>query len=312
MSSYVRIVTATIERLITYACLAGLFALFYDLAAAAFSAKSEKVAAAMVASFAVALLADRFLRARLAPLWKRWVGHVESWMNASSAEIAAWANECGPASLRSTLIIAAALSLFLELVLIRWESGLFAVFALYKNFTLLSCFCGLGIGYAKARDKQLTLAASLPVTFVLMSVLVLLRYGTGDFGANIFQIVPVREEAAVFFAFDADTGFWTYLFRSLPVYALLALTFLLNALALLPVGQFCGRLMERLPPLESYGYNLLGSLSGVGLLFLLSWAWAGPVIWFALSAAALLFFQLLSRTARKVAAGAAIGGLRAR
>jgi spermidine synthase len=307
LSPYVRIATAIAGRLALYAAFLGLFALFYAVASSFLSTTIEKGVAAMVASFALALIMDRFWRARITLWWTRWLAGVEAWMNASSVEIAAWAHGCQPTSLRYSLIAAAALSLFLELVLIRWESGLFAVFALYKNFTLLSCFCGLGIGYAKAHDKQLTLAASLPVTLVLMVILVFLRYGTGEIGTGLFQIVPVREEAAVFSAFSADTGFWGYLIRSLPVYLLLALTFLLNALALLPVGQLCGRLMQRLPPLESYGYNLLGSLAGVGLLFLLSWAWAGPVIWFALSGAALLFFQLFSRTARKIATGAALG-----
>ena len=42
------------------------------------------------------------------------------------------------------------------------------------------------------------------------------------------------------------------------------------------------------------------------LLFLLSWMWAGPALWFGLSAAALAFFQLASRAARKIAFVSAI------
>ncbi|MGZ5920696.1 MAG: spermine/spermidine synthase domain-containing protein [Rhizomicrobium sp.] len=284
-----------------------MFTLFYAAASGFLSTIMEKAAAAAVASFVIALAVDRLCRARIAILWTQGVARVETWINESSAEIVAWIDACQPTALRFALVAAAGLSLFLELVLIRWESGLFAIFALYKNFTLLSCFCGLGIGYAKAHDRQLTIAASLPMTLALMAIFVFLRYGTGAIGAGMFQVVPVREEVSVFFGFTADTNFWSYLLGSLPVYFLLALTFLLNTLALLPVGQLCGRLMQRIPPLESYGYNLLGSLAGVGLLFLLSWAWAGPVIWFGMAAAVLLFFQLFSRTARKIAAGSAIG-----
>ena len=307
MTSYVRMTAAIAGRLMVYTALAGTFALFYNVAAPFLSPTMQRAAVAAVASFLIAVVVDRLYRARISAAWTRGVARAEALLNGSSAEADAWILACEPTALRISLVAAAGLSLFLELVLIRWESGLFAVFALYKNFTLLSCFCGLGIGYAKAHDKQLTLAASLPMMLALMAIFTFLRYGTGEIGNTLFQVVPVREEVAVFFAFGADTDFWHYVTGSLPVYFLLALTFLLNALVLLPVGQFCGRLMQRLPPLESYGYNLAGSLAGVGLLFLLSWVWAGPVIWFALSAGALLFFQLFSRAARRIAAGAAIG-----
>ena len=45
------------------------------------------------------------------------------------------------------VLVSAALSLFLELTFIRWQSTVFPFFAFYKNFGLLSCFAGLGIGY---------------------------------------------------------------------------------------------------------------------------------------------------------------------
>jgi spermidine synthase len=243
---------------------------------------------------------------RLAILSGHWLAEIESWMDLSSAEIGEWSANASLSTLRTSVIVTAAMTLFMELVLIRWESGIFAVFALYKNFALLSCFCGLGIGYAKARDKQLTLAASLPMLLLLLLMFNLLRYGMGDVGNALFQIVPVREEVSVFSGFPLNTSLAAYFVHSLPVYFLLAMTFVLNTLVLLPVGQFCGRLMQRIPALASYGYNLLGSMAGVGLLFALSWAWAGPAIWFGITAAGLAFFQLVSRAARKIALGSAI------
>jgi hypothetical protein len=39
-------------------------------------------------------------------------------------------------------------SLFLELAVIRWRGELFPIFAFYKNYSLLACFAGLGLGYA--------------------------------------------------------------------------------------------------------------------------------------------------------------------
>jgi spermidine synthase len=304
---YIKIMATTVRLTAFIGLLLGSFAVFHlvyirFLPDPALSVTTSAISM-LVLGLAVAVLAGR----RLEALSARWLAQTDSWMNRCSAEIGEWVDNSPLSALPISVMVTAALSLFLELVLIRWESGIFAVFALYKNFTLLSCFCGLGIGYAKARDKQLTLPASLPMMVLLLLIFGLLRYGMGEIGDTLFQVVPVREEASVFFAFDPNASLASYFLHSLPVWLLLALTFVLNTLVLLPVGQFCGRLMQRLPPLASYGYNLLGSIAGAGLLFALSWAWAGPVIWFGLSAAGLAFFQLVSRSARKLALGSAIG-----
>ena len=280
--------------------LLGSFA-FFDFVYGKLFANTLAILLAATSMFAFGLAAAVIVGNRISALSARWAAGIESWMNSCSAEITEWSDCAQPKMLCVSVIVTAALSLFLELVLIRWEAGIFAVFALYKNFTLLSCFCGLGIGYAKARDRQLTLPASLPMIVVLLLTFSLLRYGIGDLGDTLFQVVPVREEASVFFTFDPKASFAAYFAHSLPVYCLLALTFVLNTLVLLPVGQFCGHLMQRMPPLASYGYNLLGSIAGVSLLFALSWVWAGPVLWFGLTAAGLAFFQLISRSARKAA-----------
>ena len=306
MPSYIKIMASTVRLLAHAAVLLALFAGF-RLIFSPFMYGRIASSAATIAMLMVAIASVAFAGKRIAALSARWTGATEEWMQTSSEQIESWFESLSPKSVRAAVAVTAGLSLFLELVLIRWEAGLFVVFALYKNFTLLSCFCGLGIGYAKARDRHLTLAAALPMVLVLIVTFSFLRYGTGQFGNALFQVVPVREEVSVFFGFDPNAGFATFLARSLPVYCLLVLTFVLNTLVLLPVGQFCGRLMQRMEPLASYGCNLVGSAAGVSLLFVLSWMWAGPALWFGLSAAALAFFQLPSRAARKIAFGSAIG-----
>ena len=306
LSSYTKIMASTGQLLIFAALLLGVFSAFDLLFGQIFADSVWVISSATLSMLAVALTAIVIAGDRLPAFSNRCAAQIESWMNSCSAEIENWINGLSPSHLRTAVIVTAGLSLFLELVLIRWEAGLFVIFALYKNFTLLACFCGLGIGYAKARDRQLTLPAALPMILLLLAVFSFLRYGTGKFGNALFQVVPVREEVSVFFGFDPNASFLTFFMHSLPVYCLLALTFVLNTLVLLPVGQFCGRLMQRMEPLASYGYNLLGSAVGVSLLFLLSWMWAGPAMWFGLAAAGLAFFQLASRAARKIAFGFAI------
>jgi hypothetical protein len=306
LSSYIKIMASTV-RLLAYATvLLTLFSAFHLLLSPFLSGKALVVAAVM-AMLAIAVAAVAIAGKHIAALSARWTEAAESWMQASSVQIEGRIESLSPKSVRMAVAVTAGLSLFLELVLIRWEAGLFVVFALYKNFTLLSCFCGLGIGYAKARDKHLTLAAALPMMLLLIGTFSFLRYGTGQFGNEMFQVIPVREEVSVFFGLDPNASFASFIAQSLPVYCLLVLTFVLNALVLLPVGQFCGRLMQRMEPLASYGTNLVGSAAGVSLLFLLSWMWAGPALWFGMAAAGLAFFQLPSRAARRIAFGSAIG-----
>jgi hypothetical protein len=57
---------------------------------------------------------------------------------------------------------AAALSLFLELAVIRWHGAIFEFFAFYKNYGLLACFAGLGLGNALSRSKD-----GIPLLLVL-------------------------------------------------------------------------------------------------------------------------------------------------
>jgi hypothetical protein len=85
------------------------------------------------------------------------------------------------------------------------------------------------------------------------------------------------------------------LFNSVQTYLLLALVFLLTALAFIPIGQLCGCLLERREKLSAYGLNLAGSAVGVLLMFLLSAFWTPPVVWFLPAFALLLVFHVWSR-----------------
>ena len=66
---------------------------------------------------------------------------------------------------------------------------------------------------------------------------------------------------------------WASAALNVPAYLLLIVTFILNVVIMVPVAQFCGHVMLRANTLAGYGCNLLGSIAGVGLLFVLSWLW---------------------------------------
>ena len=55
------------------------------------------------------------------------------------------------------IIIATALSLFLELSIVRIQSSYLHFFSFLKNISLISCFLGLGIGYAFKKRNLISL-----------------------------------------------------------------------------------------------------------------------------------------------------------
>ncbi len=187
----------------------------------------------------------------------------------------------------------AALSLLLELAVIRWQGAVFEVFAFYKNFSLLACFLGLGLGYALSSRQQIPLLLTIPLLAWQMVLFAVSRYGPPGWASNVFRsVAPVLETHHMGLReFQIDAKSMSY-YGS--VLYLLAVVFVLTALAFVPIGQLCGSLMNRLPKLRAYGLNLLGSLLGVGVMFALSMLWTPPLIWFSICFAVLIVFQVFS------------------
>src|SRR5262249_5796438 len=91
---------------------------------------------------------------------------------------------------------------------------------------------------------------------------------------------------------------WFALFqRSVPLYLLLSMSFVLCACICYPVGQLCGKLLSVTDALKAYGLNLMGSILGVVVLFVMSLFWLPPTIWFPAVGGVLLYF-VLSKDAR--------------
>jgi spermidine synthase len=199
------------------------------------------------------------------------------WIEASALAQARFLDGLGPRQADVGIVFAAALSLFIELAIIRWQSSVLPFLAFYKNFSLLACFVGLGLGYALATRDRIPLFIVLPLLACQFAFMIVIRYLPGQpVGVN-----PVNEQLTV------GLGFGNLL-PLLFVYQLLAVVFLLTALTFIPVGQLCGRLMEGRSKLRAYGLNLLGSLLGVLLMLAASFLWTPPLAWFALCFAAIL------------------------
>jgi spermidine synthase len=181
----------------------------------------------------------------------------------------------------AAILFSAALSLFLELCIIRWQSSVLPFFAFYKNFSLLACFVGLGLGYALAGRDRIPLVIVLPLLAWQFGFMTIVRYGL-DVDLNT---IPFREQLTMGISLGN-------LSQILLLYGLLAIVFLMTALAFMPIGQLCGRLMDRRTKLRAYGLNLLGSLLGVLAMLAASFLWTPPLAWFALCFLAILLFTV--------------------
>jgi len=210
---------------------------------------------------------------------------LEPILNASSLAQADFLDRLDTRFVDVAIPAAAALSLFLELAIIRWQSSIFEFFAFYKNFGVLACFVGLGIGYAMAGRDRIPLVLTIPSLAWQFGLMIFLRYGFSGTAAEMLRRPPFREQLNMWLS---AANFW----QALAIYALLSVVFGITALAFIPIGQLCGRLMERRSKLKAYGLNLLGSLAGVVLMLLVSFLWTPPAIWFSLCFLAVLLFSL--------------------
>jgi hypothetical protein len=191
------------------------------------------------------------------------------------------------------IFTSAALSLFLELSIIRWQATVFELFAFYKNFSLLACFAGLGLGYALGSRKLIPLFLAVPLFCWQFALLLGLRYGLAAENRLSLKMLPFSEQQ------NMGLPIVSTLFNGIQTYFLLALVFLLTALAFIPIGQLCGCFLEQRgketrEKLSAYGLNLAGSVAGVLLMFVLSAFWTPPVVWFLLAFGLLLAFHVWS------------------
>jgi spermidine synthase len=219
--------------------------------------------------------------------YSRWRGWWDSLHQEHSDHIDALA----AGRIKAAIFVASALTLYVEMVMVRWHASCFHAFAIFKNVSLLSCFLGLGIGYALAGRRRLTLTSFLPL-LAFQAALFGLLSGTNLGGR---RINPIAEQLVM----GTPGAKWSW-FDAVEGNAFLAGVFVLNALMFIPLGQLAGRLMSRLPKVQSYSLNLLGSLTGIAVFFFLSLAWTGPTVWMGVACLAVAPFLMGHRRAAAV------------
>ena len=185
------------------------------------------------------------------------------------------------------LILVSLLGLFLELLMIRWISSEIRIFAYFKNFVLIACFLGFGLGCYLCRRKINLLAIVAPPVFLAL-LITLPWQGLRDLVASLPVYLGAASEVQIWGVPSIPlTGPTLALFIAgvvftVPIFALIALTFI-------PIGQLVGWYLENSPRgIRGYTVNVLASLAGILLYTVISFLNQPPAVWFALAGGMLL------------------------
>ncbi len=186
------------------------------------------------------------------------------------------------------LLLLSLLSLFLELLIIRWLATEVRIFAYFKNLPLMAAFLGLGLGYIWNGEK-LDLFRLSPTLLLYLSGILSVALSLG-----LTFLIFVDPLQFMIFGFESDPSKVQGIWLSIRTLAIMLALFLLATSIFVGIGQRLGQLFSLLPPLKAYSVNVLGSLLGTVLFSLLSWIQSGPGVW--LGVAGVLYFLINRQT----------------
>ncbi len=181
--------------------------------------------------------------------------------------------------LERELILISLLSLFCELMIIRWLATEMRIFAYFKNLPLMAAFLGLGLGFVWTNRNKDYMKLSAYVFLYLCGLLICalglhLTFLTfvDPFKFMLFGV----GSAGVHGAAPGNPVFTTLLSLVVMLGA-----FTLGVLTFVGYGQRIGQLFELMSPLKAYSLNVFGALAGTILFSALCWFNCSPGIWMA-------------------------------
>jgi SAM-dependent methyltransferase len=196
------------------------------------------------------------------------------------------------------LILVSLLSLFAEMLMIRWVSSDIGIFAYFKNFVLVACFLGFGLGcYLCRRRVQLTalIAPLLLLTMIVKAPISSLERSIADLPQLLGATVEVHT-----WGVPTVPASWTGMILAMlfvvPLFAMIATIFI-------PFGQLVGWYLENAPKgVAAYTVNVVASLAGIAGFTLLCFLDQPPWVWLLVAGVLSVAFFWRDRRARKVLA----------
>ncbi len=176
------------------------------------------------------------------------------------------------------LFLISFISLFVELLIIRWLSSEIRIFAYFKNMALMACLFGMGLGLALSTSKR-NLAWMFPAGLLVLSCLI-------SFADPLHLVHVTCINPAEHYLIGTNTeGFTdnaTYLDKVMlmvPGLVVLCSVFYLIVATFVGIGQKLGQLFDAFPPLAAYSINITASFLGIALFTFMSYLSLEPKIW---------------------------------
>jgi hypothetical protein len=170
----------------------------------------------------------------------------------------------------ASLALISFVTLYLELLVIRWLASEVLIFAYFKNFPLLAAFFGFGVGCILASKGRNYFRFTPMLLFAVVAVITLARWGGYT---HITFVDPFENYLLGAFTFDHP---FIQMFKGMG--AVLGI-FCLVAALFVSLGEKLGESFRGLPPLPAYSVNVGFSLTGILLFALLCRISSGPTIW---------------------------------
>jgi SAM-dependent methyltransferase len=179
------------------------------------------------------------------------------------------------------LVVFSIAGMFFEMLMIRWVSSEIRIFAYFKNFVLVACFFGFGLGCYFSKRRVNLIALFMPL--LLLCLLIELPW------------VPLRTLITMLpslLGSSAEVHIWgvpsmptnwriaiSAILITVPIFGLLVFCFI-------PFGQLVGWMLENARTgLRAYSVNVLAGLAGIALFTALCFADMPPIMWFLVFAA---------------------------
>src|SRR5690348_10804394 len=178
--------------------------------------------------------------------------------------------QLGGFSYRQLALVSVA-ALFLELLMIRWISSEIPVFAYFKNFVLIACFLGFGLGCCLSARRVRAMAWFVPLLAVAL-VVSLPWLALRDLLTSMPSLIGGLSEVDVW-GVPSLPGHGKELIDLAKSVLIVVPLFGLVAFLFVPFGQLVGWYLEKAPRgIKGYTINIVASLAGIlaytGLAFL--------------------------------------------
>lgn len=176
------------------------------------------------------------------------------------------------------LFLISFITLYFEILFIRWIPSSIQIIAYFANIILISSFLGLGLGCMLAERKFNLMGFFPALIFSMVALLV---------GFNNVEVKTGFIEGEHLLGFYATNGI-NFLF-------IIAIVFIFNTLIFMPLGQKLGSSLKYFRPLVAYSINIFGSIIGVAVFSYLSYLMLEPFYWFLFGLSIAFWFFISSK-----------------